>query len=173
MRYREFVRLMVLVLGSTAVTYSQGHSTSRPAQVVIFERRVALGTVEIAKLQQSLSIAQTELQAPAGPLPDLFVFHINDVETELFGVKETSVWRTGRDGGVRYEWWIVGEPTDQTYSALAEIFLERYHGLAVDDAERGRVLHAITQRLSRTVSVAELRQNKPTEVKSSGPAAPP
>jgi hypothetical protein len=169
MRFRGIVTLMMIAPTFLGPTRGQERSPERPPQLIIFERQGAPGKIEAARLCESLKITMKELQAPAEPLPVLFVFHINESEADVFGVKETSVWRTDRDGGVRYELWILGMPTDETYSGLAEIFLERHFGVAIEDAERKRVVHAVKARLAGMVSVEVLRQNKLAGMKSPGP----
>jgi len=168
MRFRGIVTLAIVVPAVLGPTRGQERPPDRSPQLVIFERQSAPGKVEAVKLCKSLKITMQELQVSAEPLPVLVVFHINESEADLFGVKETSVWRTERDGGVRYELWIVGEPTDEVYSGLAEIFLERHFGMAIDDAERKRVVHAVKERLAGIVSVEALRQDKLVGMKPPG-----
>jgi len=54
-----------------------------------------------------------------------------------------------RDTGstTRYELWIIGEPSDLTYSYIAENGLEDHFKLKVDDRARGRILRTVRSRL--------------------------
>src|SRR5262249_60810069 len=51
-----------------------------------------------------------------------------------------------------YEWWIIGEPSNLTYSFMAENTPEDHFKLKVDDSARGRILRTVRSRLDMTVN---------------------
>ncbi|HEY2120915.1 MAG TPA: hypothetical protein VGH37_17125 [Candidatus Acidoferrum sp.] len=149
------------------------HATSgKLSQVILFERPGAPGKISIDKIRQSLKLAAQELHTPGDALPGTIFFHISESEAELFGVKRTSIWQTaGREGGIRFEIWIVGEPTDEDYSKLAVVLLEHYFNVAIDPTEGKRVALVVTKKLNGMVSAEELGFYKPPAIVSIPPPA--
>lgn len=135
-------------------------ATSAKQEFTLFERPGAPGKINPDKLRKSLELAAQELHTPTGALPRAIIYHINESEAELFGVTGTSIWRTLRSAGVRYEFWFVGEPTDETYSALAVVWLEHYFNVALTPVEGKRVVLVITKKLNGMVSAEELAHTK-------------
>jgi hypothetical protein len=166
MRLAELGTLTFVGLAALGTAQAQDGVSRKSSPLVIFERQDAPGKVDEFKISEALRIAMQELRVPAQALPSFVIFHISETEAELFGVKVTSIWRTGRENGIRYEVWIVGEPNDEAYAKLAEIFLERHFGLTVEGAERKRVVHAVTDALAGTVSVERLRKDGPPAIRS-------
>lgn len=149
------------------------HATSgKLSQMILFERPGAPGKISIDKIRQSLKFAAQELHTPGDILPGAIVFHIAESEAELFGVKRTSIWQTaGREGGIRLEIWIIGEPKDEDYSKLAVVLLEHYFNVAIDPTEGKRAVLVVAKKLSGMVSAEELGFYKPPAVVSVPPPA--
>jgi hypothetical protein len=147
-------------------------TSGKPSQVILFERPGAPGKISIDKVHQSLKLAAQELHTPGDILPGTILFHIAESEAELFGVKRTSIWQTaGREGGIRFEIWIIGEPTDEDYSKLAVVLVEHYFNVALDPTEGKRAVLVVTKKLSGMVSAEELGLYKPPAVVSIPPPA--
>jgi hypothetical protein len=149
----------------------QRPAIDKPQQFILFERPGAPGKINVDKLRESLKLAAQELHTPADILPGTIVFHISESEAELFGVKSTSIWRTGRKGGIGYEFWFVGEPTDADYSGLAVVLLEDHFNVSLDPTEGKRAVLAVTKKLRGMVSAEELGFNKSTVIESVPPPA--
>ena len=67
----------------------------------------------------------------------------------------TSVWKTLRGVEYRYELWVVGEPTDETYSALAVSLFKDSFGLSLKQQEAKRVKDIVAMKLAMTLSAKE------------------
>ncbi len=143
---------------------------SKLPQFILFERPGATGKVNVDKLRASLALAAQELHTPENAFPGAVVFHITEAEAGLFGVKDTSVWRTGRDGGIRYEFWVVGEPTDEKHGVLAVILLQYHFHISLSLAETKRAVLAVKGKLRETVSAEELARSRAGGVVTVQPA---
>ena len=67
-------------------------------------------------------------------------------------------WRGITGSTTRYELWIIGEPSDLTYSYMAENILEDHFKLKVENSERARILRTVRSRLNMTVDAKAFRK---------------
>ena len=99
-----------------------------------------------------------------GRLPDLqssiYVFHVSAADAKAAGVEMTSVWKTLREGGYRYELWVVGEPSDEVYGSLAVSLLKDSFGLSLEQKEAKRLKDIVAMKLATTLSAKELKPKK-------------
>src|SRR6516164_6475574 len=111
----------------------------------------APGTVDRLKLSASLELTAAELHVSVHDLPSLVVFHLSKAAAaQVARSVSSTVCITGST--TYYEWWIIGEPSNLTYSFMAENTLEDHFKLKVDDSARGRILRTVRSRLDMTVN---------------------
>lgn len=127
-----------------------GHGPDDIADVVVLNTADAPGTIDRLKLTASLELTAAELHVTVHDLPSIVVFHLSKVAAAKLGrAVSSTVCSTGST--TYYEWWIIGEPSDLTYSYMAENTLENHFKLKVEAAERGRILRTVLSRLDMTV----------------------
>jgi len=127
-----------------------GHGPDAIADVVVLNTADAPGTVDRLKLTASLELTAAELHVTVHDLPSIVVFHLSKVAAAQLGrAVSSTVCSTGST--TYYEWWIIGEPSDLTYSYMAENTLENHFKLKVEATERGRILRTVLSRLDMTV----------------------
>jgi hypothetical protein len=135
-----------------------GHGPDDIADVVVLNTADAPGTVDRLKLTASLELTAAELHVTVHDLPSIVVFHLSKVAAAQLGrAVSSTVCSTGST--TYYEWWIIGEPSDLTYSYMAENTLENHFKLKVEATERGRILRTVLSRLDMTVD-AKASQKK-------------
>ncbi len=118
------------------------------------------GKVSEDKLYRSLQFAAQELHVSPELQSSIYVFHVSAADVKAAGVEMTSVWKTLRNGGYRYELWVVREPTDETYGSLAVSLLKDSFGLLLEQQEARRVKDIVAMKLAMTLSAKELKPNK-------------
>jgi hypothetical protein len=121
------------------------------ADVVVLNTADAPGTVDRLKLTASLELTAAELHVTVHDLPSIVVFHLSKVAAAQLG-RAVSSTVCSMGSPTYYEWWIIGEPSDLTYSYMAENTLENHFKLKVEATERGRILRTVLSRLGMTVN---------------------
>jgi hypothetical protein len=117
----------------------------------------APGTIDRLRLTAALELTAAELNVSVHDLPSIVVFHLSKEMAARLGVAVSStVCSTGST--TRYELWIIGEPSDLTYSFMAENILEDHFKLKVEDSERARVLRTVVSTLNITVDAKAFRR---------------
>jgi hypothetical protein len=134
-----------------------GHAQDDITRVVVMDTADAPGTVDRLRLTASLELTAAELHVSVHDLPSIVVFHLSKAAGAQLGrAVSSTVCSTGST--TYYEWWIIGEPTNLTYSYMAENTLEHNFRLKVEDSERGRILRIVLSRLDMTVDAKAFRQ---------------
>jgi len=165
-RNRALARLSVAALGvvvgfprstlagpGPAVT----HTPDDPTSVVVMDSADAPGTVDRLRLTAILELTAAELHVSVRDLPSIVVFHLSkDAAAKLGLAVSSTVCSTGST--TRYELWIIGEPSDLTYSYMAENILEDHFKLKVENSERARILRTVRSRLNMTVDAKAFRK---------------
>jgi len=127
-----------------------GHGQDDITRVVVMDTADARGTVDRLRLAASLELTAAELHVSVHDLPPILVFHLSKAAAAKLGrVVSSTVCSTGST--TYYEWWIIGEPSNLTYSYMAENTLEDHFKLKVEASERGRVVRIVLSRLDMTV----------------------
>lgn len=150
MRITSLVLLMATLLSAAA------RAQSKP-EFIVFEHARAPGKVREDKLHQSLQLAAQELQVSGELQSSVYIFHVSAADAKAAGVEMTSVWKTLRDGGYRYELWVVGKPTDEVYGSLAVSLLKDSFGLSLEQQEAKRLKDIVAMKLAMTLSAKELK----------------
>lgn len=127
-----------------------GHAPDDIADVVVLNTADAPGTVDRLKLTASLELTAAELHVTMHDLPSIVVFHLSKVAAARLG-RAVSSTVCSAGSTTYYEWWIIGEPSNLTYSYMAENSLEDHFKLKVKDSERGRIVRTVLSRLDMTV----------------------
>jgi hypothetical protein len=117
----------------------------------------APGTVDRLKLTASLELTAAELHESVRDLPSIVVFHLSKAAAAQVG-RSVSFTVCSMGSTTYYEWWIIGEPSNLTYSFMAENTLEDHFKLKVEDSERGRILRAVLSRLNMTIDAKVFRE---------------
>jgi hypothetical protein len=134
-----------------------GHAPDDTANVVVLDTADAPGTVDRLKLTASLQLTATELHVSVRDLPAIIIFHLSKgAAAQLGRAVSSTVCSTGST--TYYEWWIIGEPSDLTYSYMAENTLENHFKLKVEATERGRILRTVLSRLNMTVDATAFQK---------------
>jgi len=134
-----------------------GHAGDDITRLVVMDEADAPGTVDCLRLTASLKLTAAELHVSVRDLPAIAVFHLSKAAAAELGVAVSStVCSTGST--TRYEWWIIGKPSDLIYSYMAENSLEDHFKLKVEDSERARILRTVLSRLDTTDDVKALRE---------------
>ena len=148
-----WTRRALITVGILVVFCVSGfsHTSDDLPCLVVMETADAPGTVDRVKLAASLELTAAELQVSLRDLPPIVVFHLSQTAAAKLKLVVSS---TVRDTGstTRYELWIIGEPSDLTYSYMAENILEDHFKLKLDDGARGRILRTVRSRLDMTVN---------------------
>jgi hypothetical protein len=147
-RLGQWVWLGLFIFAIRAETFGANNS-------LVMEMIGAPGKVNQQKIEESVRWAVEELHLAGQPLPVIAVFHIPASAAEQLGIGGTSLWRN-RGDSKRYEFWIVGEPSNSIYSQMAVGILEPHFALKLDGAERARVIKAVCTRLDSTISAKAL-----------------
>jgi hypothetical protein len=135
-----------------AVLFLVVHATAAgPNYALVMEMANAPGRVDSQKLDESVVWAVKELHLEQQPLPLITVFHVSVPAAKRLGIGGTSLWRNGGNSK-RYELWIVGEPSKQTYCQMAVNVLERHFELGLADARRAQAIQSVCFRLDSTVN---------------------
>ena len=153
------MRMVFLMLFMATLFSGAALAQSKP-EFIIFEHRRAPGMVSEDKLHRSLQLAAQELHVSGELQFSIYVFHISAADGKAAGVEMTSVWKTLRDGGYRYELWVVGEPTDDVYGSLAVSLLKDSFGLSLEQREAKRLKDIVAMKLAMTLSAKELKHKK-------------
>jgi hypothetical protein len=125
--------------------------------VVVMDTADAPGTVDRLRLTASLELTAAAFHVSLHDLPSIVVFHLSKAAAAQLGrAVSSTAWSTGST--TYYEWWIIGEPSDLTYSYMAENTLEDHFKLKVEDSERGRILRTVLSRLDMTVDAKAFRK---------------
>jgi hypothetical protein len=141
------MHILACLLLSLALAGSATPQVVKP-EFLLFETPKAPGKIVEAKMRMALQLAAQELHV-SGELPTgIYLFHIGMKEMEASGVDVTSVWKTLRGGGFHYELWIVGEPTDEKYGALAVSLLKDSFSISLDPNEAKRLKDIVAKKLS-------------------------
>jgi len=136
---------------------ASGHAQGDMTGVVVMDTADAPGAVDRLKLTASLELTAAELHESVRDLPSIVVFHLSKAAAAQVGRSVSStVCSTGST--TYYEWWIIGEPSNLTYSFMAENTLEDHFKLKVEDSERGRILRAVLSRLNMTIDAKVFRK---------------
>jgi hypothetical protein len=127
------------------------HTPEDLPSLVVMDTADAPGTVDRLKLSASLELTAAELHVSVHDLPSIVVFHLSKAAAaQVARSVSSTVCITGST--TYYEWWIIGEPSNLTYSFMAENTLEDHFKLKVDDSARGRILRTVRSRLDMTVN---------------------
>jgi len=145
--------LMVTLLSGVALAQSK-------SEFIVFEHPRAPGKVSEGKLHRSLQLARQELHVSGELQSSIYVFHVSAADAKTAGVEMTSVWKTLRDGGYRYELWVVGEPTDEVYGSLAVSLLKDFFDLSLQQEEAKRLKDSVAMKLATTLDARQLKPNK-------------
>ena len=162
------MRAAIAILGLLTITgqlwpgqesAESGHALEDTTRLIVLDTADAPGTVDRPKLTASLELAAAELHVSVRELPSIVVFHLSKAAAAKLGLAVSStVCSTGST--TRYEWWIIGEPLNLTYSFMAENTLEDHFKLKVGDSERRRIVRAVLSRLDATVDEKAFRKRE-------------
>jgi hypothetical protein len=148
---------------TASVTASKDHLEAKNnlepigTSLVVMDTADAPGTVDSLRLTASLELTAAEFNVNVHELPSIVVFHLSKAAAANLGLTVSStVCSTGST--TRYELWIIGEPSDLTYSFMAENILEDHFKLKVEDSERARILQTVGSRLNMTVDAKAFRK---------------
>jgi len=165
-RNRALARLSLaalgVVVGFPALTLAgpEPAATNKPddlTSVVVMDTADAPGTVDRLRFTAALELTAAELHLIVRDLPSIVIFHLSKDAGAKLGLSVSStVCSTGST--TRYELWIIGEPSDLTYSYMAENILEDHFKLKVEDSERARILRTVRSRLNMTVDAKAFRK---------------
>src|SRR5215469_5090897 len=160
------MRIAIAIFGLLTITgqlwpghesAESGHAADDITRLVVMDEADAPGTVDGLRLTASLRLTAAELHVSVRDLPAIAVFHLSKAAAGELGVAVGStVCSTGST--TRHEWRIIGEPSDLTYSYMAENTLEDHYKLKVEDSERARILRTVLSRLDTTVDVKAFRK---------------
>ena len=153
MRETIAIFAFLTITGQLCLDRSSAESDHAPddiGKVVVLETADAPGTVDRSKLTASLELTAADLHVSVHDLPSIVVFHLSKAAAAKLGLAVSStICSTGST--TRYELWIIGEPSDLTYSYMAENILEDHFKLKVENSERARILRTVRSRLNMTV----------------------
>jgi hypothetical protein len=162
-RNRALARLSVAALGvvvgfpRSTLAGPGPAAPDDPTSVVVMDTADAPGTVDRLRLTAILELTAAELHLSVRDLPSIVVFHLSkDAAAKLGLAVSSTVCSTGST--TRYELWIIGEPSDLTYSYMAENILEDHFKLKVENSERARILRTVRSRLNMTVDAKAFRK---------------
>jgi hypothetical protein len=134
-----------------------GHAPDDTTRLVVMDTADAPGSVDRLRVTASLELTAAELHGSLHDLPSIVVFHLSKAAAAQLGrAVSSTVCSTGST--TYYEWWIIGEPSNLTYSYMAENTLEDHFKLKVENSERGRILQAVLSRLDMTVDAKAFRK---------------
>jgi hypothetical protein len=155
------MRTVSLVLFMATLLSGPVQAQSKP-EFIVFEHPRAPGKVSEDKLHRSLQFAAQEMHVSAELQSSIYVFHVSAADAKAAGVEMTSVWKTLRGGGSRYELWVVGEPTDEVYGSLAVSLLKDSLGLSLQQEEAKRLKDSVALKLATTLEAgaAQRRHTK-------------
>jgi hypothetical protein len=143
------------------VTLLAGPTLAQPKpEFIIFEHPRAPGKISEGKLHRSLQLAAQELHVSGELRSSIYVFHVSEADAKAAGVEVTSVWKTLRGEGYRYELWVVGEPIDEAYGSLAVSLLKDSCGLLLEQAEAKRLKDSVAMKLGMTLSAKEVKPKR-------------
>jgi hypothetical protein len=133
------------------------HTPDGLTSLVVMDTADAPGTVDRLRLKTALELTAAELHVSVRELPSIVVFHLSkDAAAKLGLAVSSAVCSTGST--TRYELWIIGEPSDLTYSYMAENILEDHFKLKFENSERARILRTVRSRLNMTVDAKAFRK---------------
>ena len=148
------MRIAFLIFFMATLLSGATLAQSKP-EFIVFEHPSAPGKVSEDKLHRSLQFAARELHVSGELQCSFYVFHVSPEDAKSAGVEMTSVWKTRRGGEYRYELWVVGEPTDEVYSALAVSLFKDSFGLSLEQEQAKRVKDIVAMKLAMTLSAKE------------------
>ena len=145
--------LLLLLPAGDAVAQS-----GRPPDLIpitTFEEPGASGSLDLAKLDESLRLTIQELRLDPRELPRIIVYHVTQETADRLDIHTNSVWRnTGRPGGgLRYEMWLVGKPSHYLYAYMFESILEQHFHLSVEASNRSKIIGHVERALDATIDV--------------------
>jgi hypothetical protein len=153
MRVAFLMFFMVTVLSGPALAQSK-------PEFIVFDHPRAPGKLSEDRLHRSLKLAAQELHVSGELQSSIYVFHVSAADAKAAGVEMTSVWKTLREGGYRYELWVVEEPTNEVYGSLAVSLLKDSFGLSLEQNDAKRLKDIVAMKLAMTFSTRELKPNK-------------
>lgn len=151
------------LLGATMLVLScvtvSAHPQTDPPNLFVMEMADAPGTIDQQKLRTGLQLSARELKVDERELPCILVFHVSKDSAARLNLTGSSSWHvTGPL--IRYELWIVGEPSDYIYAGLAVNILKHQFGLTIEDNERNRIIQSVRSRIATTIYVEAARQKR-------------
>jgi hypothetical protein len=162
---------VVLLTGSLKAVASPQTVSQGPDQLadfVVMETADVSSTIDTQKLSLSLKLTSAELGVGERDLPTITVFHLSRADAAKLHLSEDFAGISGSGSSLRYEMWLIGEPSDYVYSRFAENIIEHHFDLKVNNAERARIVQSVCSRLKATVSVTGFQRRG-----SSGCVSPP
>lgn len=132
-------------------------SALRAEPFIAMEEPGAPGKTDRRKLEQCLHLMVHELGLEGRELPRTIIYHISQRSANYLGIDGSAMYRNTGSGHVRYEVWVVGEPSHFTYSYLFLNVLTSEFKLSMLEADRVSLLHRVVTRLSATIDATSFR----------------
>lgn len=132
-------------------------SSEASPRFVIIEEPGAPGKLDPKKLERCLRLMEHELGVEGRALPRIMIYHLSETSARYLGVSTSTLYRNTGSGTLRYEMWVVGEPSNIAYSYVFENILTKEFGLKIAETEREHVLQKVERSLDATVDVKSFR----------------
>jgi hypothetical protein len=157
MAFRPLAFFLLLVLAAAGAA-AQNAADSALLPITTFEEPGAPGSLDIAKLRESLRLTMQEHDLATRQVPRIVVFHISQSTADRLDIHTNSVWRNmGRSGNQRYEIYLVGKPSNYLFTYMFENVLEQHFHLNVDESNRSKIIGHVERALDATVDVRSFR----------------
>ena len=153
-------RLALFLSLLTLAAHAAAQNTSATALLPIttLEEPGAPGSLDLAKLRESLRLTIQELSIDPRQVPRIVVFHVTQETADRLDIHSNSVWKnTGRSGAARYEIYLVGKPSPYLFTYMFENVIEQHFHLSVDDSSRSKIIGHVERALAATIDVRSFR----------------
>jgi hypothetical protein len=124
---------------------------------IILEGADSVGALDRNKIADCIDYVARELHVEDKELPKILVYHVSQETADTLAISSGSTWRTRGKGQFRYEMWVVGAPSNSTWSHAIMDILQQFFEMDIPVRQREKMMEHVERRLDATVSVKDLR----------------
>jgi hypothetical protein len=155
----------VVFIGLTCIAQAQqldtnlhvpGLQSPSKTNPIILEGADTMGAIDRSKIADCIDFMARELHVEDKELPKILVYHVSQETADSLGIASGSTWRTRGKGQFRYEMWVVGAPSNSTWSHAIMDILQQYFEMDIPARQREKMMEHVARRLDATVSVKDL-----------------
>jgi len=165
LRWVGLLVVSFVLFGLTRIAHAQQPETNLHVSAVqspsktnpiILEGAHSVAALDRSKIADCIDYVARELHVEDRELPRILVYHVSQETADTLGITSGSTWRTRGKGQFRYEMWVVGAPSNSTWSHAIMDILQQFFAMDIPVRQREKMMEHVERRLDATVSVKGL-----------------